>query len=59
MGEEKNQPFQLSFNASLKVYFQGSLVTATRTPFGLWIACRQRLLYPLPQVQAQADLLRR
>lgn len=27
MGEKQNQPFQLSFNASLKVDFQGSRVT--------------------------------
>ena len=28
MGESPNQPFQLSFNASLKIDFQGSLVTS-------------------------------
>jgi hypothetical protein len=28
MGEKPNQPFQLSFNASLKVDFQGSRVTS-------------------------------
>ncbi len=28
MGEIQNQPFQLSFNASLKVDFQGSRVTS-------------------------------
>jgi hypothetical protein len=28
MGEEQNQPFQLSFNAALKVDFQGSRVTS-------------------------------
>jgi len=28
MGERPNQPFQLSFNASLKVDFQGSRVTS-------------------------------
>jgi hypothetical protein len=28
MGETQNQPFQLSFNASLKVAFQGSKVTS-------------------------------
>ena len=28
MGETPNQPFQLSFNASLKVDFQGSRVTS-------------------------------
>ena len=28
MGERQNQPFQLSFNASLKVDFQGSRVTS-------------------------------
>src|ERR1700686_5063717 len=28
MGEKKNQPFQLSFNSSLKVDFQGSRVTS-------------------------------
>ncbi len=28
MGEKKNQPFQVSFNASLKVGFQGSRVTS-------------------------------
>src|SRR5487761_1388705 len=28
MGESQNQPFQLSFNASLKVDFQGSRVTS-------------------------------
>jgi hypothetical protein len=28
MGEKHNQPFQLSFNASLKVDFQGSRVTS-------------------------------
>ena len=27
MGEKQNQPFQLSFNASLKVEFQGSRIT--------------------------------
>src|SRR3974377_1060749 len=28
MGEKQNEPFQLSFNASLKVDFQGSRVTS-------------------------------
>ncbi len=28
MGEKQNEPFQLSFNASLKVDFQGSCVTS-------------------------------
>ena len=28
MGEKQNQPFQLSFNALLKVDFQGSRVTS-------------------------------
>ena len=28
MGETQNQPFRLSFNASLKVDFQGSRVTS-------------------------------
>ena len=28
MGERQNQPFQLSFNSSLKVDFQGSRVTS-------------------------------
>ena len=28
MGESQNQPFQLSFNSSLKVDFQGSRVTS-------------------------------
>jgi len=28
MGEKQNQPFQLSFNASLKVDFQGLRVTS-------------------------------
>jgi hypothetical protein len=28
MGERENRPFQLSFNASLKINFQGSLVTS-------------------------------
>jgi len=28
VGEKQNQPFQLSFNASLEVDFQGSRVTA-------------------------------
>ena len=28
MGEIQNQPFQLSFNASLKVDFQGSRITS-------------------------------
>jgi hypothetical protein len=28
MGEKQNQPFQLSFNSSLKVGFQGSRVTS-------------------------------
>jgi hypothetical protein len=28
MGERQNEPFQLSFNASLKVDFQGSRVTS-------------------------------
>ena len=28
MGERENQPFQLSFNTSLKVDFQGSRVTS-------------------------------
>jgi hypothetical protein len=28
MGEKRGQPFQLSFNASLKVDFQGSRVTS-------------------------------
>jgi hypothetical protein len=28
MGEKQNEPFQLSFNASLKAAFQGSRVTS-------------------------------
>ncbi|MEN6537661.1 MAG: hypothetical protein ABFD89_28675 [Bryobacteraceae bacterium] len=28
MGEKQNEPFQLSFNASLKIDFQGSRVTS-------------------------------
>ncbi len=28
MGDKQNQPFQLSFNSSLKVAFQGSRVTS-------------------------------
>jgi hypothetical protein len=28
MGEKQNRPFQLSFNTSLKVGFQGSRVTS-------------------------------
>jgi len=28
MGEKQNQPFQLSFNAALKIAFQGSRVTS-------------------------------
>ena len=28
MGEKRNGPFQLSFNASLKVHFQGSRVSS-------------------------------
>ena len=28
MGEKQNGPFQLSFNASLKISFQGSRVTS-------------------------------
>jgi hypothetical protein len=28
MGKKQNQPFQLSFNASLKIDFQGSRVTS-------------------------------
>ena len=28
MGEKQNQPFQLSFNAALKIDFQGSRVTS-------------------------------
>jgi hypothetical protein len=28
MGEKQNQPFQLSFNASLKIDFRGSRVTS-------------------------------
>ena len=28
MGETRNQPLQLSFNASLKIDFQGSRVTS-------------------------------
>ncbi len=28
MGEKQNQPVQLSFNASLKIDFQGSRVTS-------------------------------
>ena len=28
MGEKQNRPFQLSFNATLKVDFQGSRVTS-------------------------------
>ena len=28
MGEKQNQPFQLSFNATLKIDFQGSRVTS-------------------------------
>jgi len=30
MGAKQNQPFQLSFNASLKVDFHGSRVTSDR-----------------------------
>ena len=36
MGEKQNQPFQLSFNASLKVDFQGSRVTSEG---GLILVC--------------------
>lgn len=36
MGEKQNQPFQLSFNASLKVDFQGSRVTSDAASF--WCA---------------------
>ncbi len=36
MGETQNQPFQLSFNASLKVDFQGSRVTSDG---GLILVC--------------------
>jgi len=36
MGEKQNQPFQLSFNASLKVDFQGSRVTSDG---GLILVC--------------------
>jgi hypothetical protein len=32
MGEQQNQPFQLSFNRSLKVDFQGSRVTSDGGP---------------------------
>jgi hypothetical protein len=32
MGERQNQPFQLSFNASLKIDFQGSRVTSDGGP---------------------------
>ena len=28
MGEKQNQPFELSFNASLKIDFQGSRITS-------------------------------
>ena len=28
MGEKQNQPFQLSFNAALKIDFQGSRITS-------------------------------
>jgi hypothetical protein len=38
MGEKQNQPFQLSFNASLKVDFQGSRVTSDG---GLILICAQ------------------
>ena len=34
MGEKQNQPFQLSFNASLKIGFQGSRVTSDEEPLG-------------------------
>ncbi|MGC9973544.1 MAG: hypothetical protein ABSE56_23480 [Bryobacteraceae bacterium] len=30
MGEEQNRPLQLSFNASMKIGFQGSRVTSSR-----------------------------
>jgi hypothetical protein len=39
MGEKQNEPFQLSFNASLKVDFQGSRVTSD----GGLILVRERL----------------
>jgi len=32
MGEKQNQPFQLSFNTSLKIDFQGSRVTSDGGP---------------------------
>jgi len=34
MGEKQSRPFQLSFNASLKVDFQGSRVTKVEFHFG-------------------------
>jgi hypothetical protein len=37
MGEKQNQPFELSFNSSLKVDFQGSRVTSDGGLFlGRW-----------------------
>jgi len=35
MGKSQNQPFQLSFNASLKVDFQGSRVTSDAHRIGV------------------------
>ncbi len=36
MGETQNQPFQLSFNASLKVTFQGSKVISNGGLIPVW-----------------------
>jgi hypothetical protein len=48
MGETANQPFQLSFNAALKVEFQGSRVT----PDGGLIFVRELIrAYPMEGVQ--------
>ena len=54
MGEKQHQPFQLTFNASLKVDFQGSRVTSDgglilvreldeRLGFGVLIARQDRV----------------
>jgi hypothetical protein len=57
VGEKQNQPFQLSFNSSLKVDFQGSRVTSDgglilvreRPRDGAWmrLAAYRRKLVPL------------
>jgi hypothetical protein len=53
MGEKQNQPFRLSFNASLRVDFRGSRVTSD----GGLIVVRELYGWPRSAVAVQRHVL--